>query len=736
MAVQNVRIALVGEDKTQPAQKGVDDLYKRIEALEKSWKEAGEASDQAGKKMTGSSKKAEESLFSLDKTINSLSDKLVAYFAFTQLMNLGKQIIAVTSEFQKFEAVLTNTLGSNTAAQVAMQKVADIAAKTNFSVKELTDSYIKFANRGIKLTASELTKLTDIANSTGKSFDQLTEAALDAFTGETERLKEFGITAKKTGETTQFTFKGVTTEVKNTQAAVKDYIISLGDLEGVAGSTAAISQTLSGQISNFGDALDQLFVTIGQGVNGPFSWLISSLTSYVTWIKESIMSTQQWQNQIANIRADKFIENFKKMNEEARMEAESSVRFDIDLQDKLIRTLDAQRKKRFIALGMGGGGMSVTEDKSKEQVELERNRLSNQKRLELIKLFYADQAKEVEKGEDVLSEKEKKARDKKLEDERKAWEKLRALRWKEIEEMLKSGLEIAEDAQKRQDDKVKAEDARHKATLTRMQKEGKEIQDHQDAVNKENARIEKEHQEKIQALRAATFDVSHQFIDALFEIGRDRNQQALDDNQTKRDQELKRVGEDKQAQAFINAKFDKEQAKLKTKQAIADKANALFGIIINTAESIIKTGAQLGYPAAIPFQVFAAAAGAIQAAVVAAKPIPKYAKGTTFVERFGYPDGVDTVPALLTRGERVVPVLENQHLKGISNGELPRLAAMYRAEPMARAELREMVRAQKETTAAVRAIRVERTHITERGLQKVVEQGNAKTKILNEQFSF
>jgi hypothetical protein len=53
----------------------------------------------------------------------------------------------------------------------------------------------------------------------------------------------------------------------------------------------------------------------------------------------------------------------------------------------------------------------------------------------------------------------------------------------------------------------------------------------------------------------------------------------------------------------------------------------LFEVAINTASSIVKTGAQLGYPAAIPFQILAAAIGGIQLAAIAAKPIPKFEKG-------------------------------------------------------------------------------------------------------------
>jgi hypothetical protein len=65
----------------------------------------------------------------------------------------------------------------------------------------------------------------------------------------------------------------------------------------------------------------------------------------------------------------------------------------------------------------------------------------------------------------------------------------------------------------------------------------------------------------------------------------------------------------------------------KTKQARQDKALSLFEVAINTASSIVKTGAQLGYPAAIPFQILAGVIGGIQLAAIAAKPLPKFEKG-------------------------------------------------------------------------------------------------------------
>ena len=72
---------------------------------------------------------------------------------------------------------------------------------------------------------------------------------------------------------------------------------------------------------------------------------------------------------------------------------------------------------------------------------------------------------------------------------------------------------------------------------------------------------------------------------------------------------------------------NKRIAEEKTKQAKRDKALAIFEATINTASAIIKTGAQLGYPAAIPFQVAAGIVGALQIATIAAQPIPKFKKG-------------------------------------------------------------------------------------------------------------
>jgi hypothetical protein len=201
-----------------------------------------------------------------------------------QIVGLGKDIFTTTAKFETYETVMTNALGDKSKAQQAMKDIQAMAAKTPFSVDELTGSFIKFVNRGLNPSMAEMTKMADLAASQGKSFDQLTEAVLDAGGGEFERLKEFGVKASKSGDQVSLSFKGVNQTVKNTPEAINGAIMAFGNMQGVAGSTAAISKTLEGQWSNLGDTAGQLEVTVGKGLRPMFTWLLGMFGNLLSWV--------------------------------------------------------------------------------------------------------------------------------------------------------------------------------------------------------------------------------------------------------------------------------------------------------------------------------------------------------------------------------------------------------------------------------------------------------------------
>ena len=217
----------------------------------------------------------------MDESFKKAGAALAAYFSFDALKGLAQNVVQVRGEFQKMEAVLTNTLGSGSAAAEAMNMIAEFGATTPFQVDEVTNSFIKLANQGFVPTKKELVKLGDLASSTGKPFDQLAEAIIDAQVGEMERLKEFGIRASKEGEKITFTFKEQSKTVDFAADSIREYLLSLGEVEGVAGSNAKIAATMAGQLSNLEDSWTSMLNEVGKSNEELLSGAISGVASLV-----------------------------------------------------------------------------------------------------------------------------------------------------------------------------------------------------------------------------------------------------------------------------------------------------------------------------------------------------------------------------------------------------------------------------------------------------------------------
>ncbi len=222
-------------------------------------------------------------------------------FAAAKVLELGQSAVNTQMEFEKLGVVLTNALGSSSEAQQALKDIQAFAAKTPFQVEELSESFLMLANRGMKPTMEQMRQMGDLAASQGKSFIQLTEAILDAATGEFERLKEFGIKGKKEGDKVTLMFKGQTVEVKNTQEAISDAIRAMGDYEGVAGGMAAISGTLSGKVSNLKDNWS-LFLNSLQGLRKGSSVVVDGLNVMLKSLRDFSAGTVQIATNLDEIR--------------------------------------------------------------------------------------------------------------------------------------------------------------------------------------------------------------------------------------------------------------------------------------------------------------------------------------------------------------------------------------------------------------------------------------------------
>jgi len=252
------------------------ELEARVSNFVSGMRQAGTVSQQTAKTVTTST----------DKIGSAIRSQLASAFSAAAFISFGKAVLDVTAEFQKFNAVLGNTLGSSTLASLKLKEIQDFAAKTPFGVNELTGAFVKLANSGFKPTGDQMRALGDLASSTGKSFDQLAEAILDAQSGEFERLKEFGVRAKDAGDSVIFTYKGVQTQVAKTSESIRNYITDLGNAEGVSGSMAKISETLGGKISNLGDSWDQMLLSVGGNTEGVFNTAIDIISKAINKVTD------------------------------------------------------------------------------------------------------------------------------------------------------------------------------------------------------------------------------------------------------------------------------------------------------------------------------------------------------------------------------------------------------------------------------------------------------------------
>lgn len=107
-------------------------------------------------------------------------------------------------------------------------------------------------------------------------------------------------------------------------------------------------------------------------------------------------------------------------------------------------------------------------------------------------------------------------------------------------------------------------------------------------------------------------------------------------NQTRKINEEYLNGEEEKAKQInlINARAAAEQKVLderirqeKIKQAKFDKAQSIANIIFSTAEAVMKTYAEFGFPVGIPLAIAQGVIGAVQLATVLATPLPQYKHG-------------------------------------------------------------------------------------------------------------
>lgn len=215
---------------------------------------------------------------------------------------LGKSMLDTTAEFEKYSLVLETLEGSQQKAKASMGWISDFAAKTPYELSQVTDAFVKLKSYGIDpVQGQTLRVLGDTAAAMGKDLNGAVEALADAVTGENERLKEFGITAKKSGNAILYSFtdKQGKQRIAKARADSREQIrLTLMGIwnEKYGGAMDKLSGSWTGMISNLKDQFARFSLMVME--SGAFKWLKEQLGGVLKTI-------DRLQNSFADTAANK-----------------------------------------------------------------------------------------------------------------------------------------------------------------------------------------------------------------------------------------------------------------------------------------------------------------------------------------------------------------------------------------------------------------------------------------------
>ena len=205
---------------------------------------------------------------------------------------LGKSIASSASKFEVLRAQLKTMTGSAENASVAFDRLKAFADVTPFDFEQSIRGFTKLKALGLVSTIDEgeaaLRSYGNTAAAMGKTLEQFVEAVADAATGENERLKEFGIKARKEGELTAFTFQGVTTKVANNAADIQAYLKSIGDVQ-FAGAMEEQAQGITAAMSNLRTNFALFLDAMGTGLG-----ITNALTKAFNGLSSALNASSEW----------------------------------------------------------------------------------------------------------------------------------------------------------------------------------------------------------------------------------------------------------------------------------------------------------------------------------------------------------------------------------------------------------------------------------------------------------
>ncbi|PZX18113.1 tape measure domain-containing protein [Breznakibacter xylanolyticus] len=230
----------------------------------------------------------------MDATFKKIGAAMAGYFTLTAAKGFLDQVIAVRGEFQQLDIALQTMLGNKEQADKLMANVVQLAAKTPFSLTELGQG------------AKQLLAFKTPAEQIPDTLRRIGDVAAGVSVPVGDLISAYGkVSAKgkmQAEELNQFAERGVPiiSELAKVIGTTDDAIykmaeqgkIGFGELQQAivnmtneggqfANMMEKQAESLTGQLSNLGDAWDRMLNDVGTSSQGMISGGISGLTSLV-----------------------------------------------------------------------------------------------------------------------------------------------------------------------------------------------------------------------------------------------------------------------------------------------------------------------------------------------------------------------------------------------------------------------------------------------------------------------
>ncbi|MEL7679181.1 tape measure protein [Elizabethkingia meningoseptica] len=235
----------------------------------------------------------------MDSAFKNLSLGIAGYFSASALKGFVMELIDIRGEFQKTEIAFSTMLGNGGQAKQLMNQMVDLAAKTPFSLQdvssgakqllafqvpanEVVDTLTRMGNiaAGLSVPIQRINLVYGQVKAKGKlmgdDLRQFTEAGIPMVA---ELAKKFG---KTTAEISAMVSAG-----KIGFKDVQDVLFSMTNEGGMFFNLMEQqSASLSGKISNLGDSFEQMLNKIGESQEGVLGQGIDALSFLIDHYKE------------------------------------------------------------------------------------------------------------------------------------------------------------------------------------------------------------------------------------------------------------------------------------------------------------------------------------------------------------------------------------------------------------------------------------------------------------------